>query len=80
MWDVDDLDCAEELRDAVKTVREDSDESVVVEGDSIWMYEVYWNDNTDSVWVSLFGYHGGFEVQAPVGGSADSQHGGKDDA
>lgn len=60
-WIIDDLDCADELREAIATVREDHDAEEIVET-SIWLLKAYWNDNTDEVWVSAFGYNGGYEV------------------
>lgn len=62
-WEIGELDHGEDLAEAIETVRADHDETVIVEADSIWMHEVYWNENTDSVWVGMYGYHGGFSVK-----------------
>jgi hypothetical protein len=61
-WEIRELDYGEELAEAIETVRADHDETAIVDSDSPWVLKVYWNENTDSVWVSTFGYHGGFSV------------------
>lgn len=61
-WDIEAMDCGDELKDAIQAVRENHDESRIVETDTVWILRAYWNDNTDSVWVGAFGYYGGFEA------------------
>lgn len=61
-WDIDARDESEEIKEAIQAVREDHDEERIVEVDPVWVLSIYWNENTDSVWAAVYGYHGGFEV------------------
>jgi hypothetical protein len=61
-WDIAGKDYEDELREAIATAREDHDAEIVVEPDDIYLFKVRWNENTDSVWVSVFGYSLGLEV------------------
>lgn len=61
-WNTANMECGDEIEEAIRTVREDREESVTVADGSLWMFRVYWNENTDSVWVGRFAYHGGMEV------------------
>lgn len=62
VWNTEEFDGGEEIDEAIEKVREDHDETVLINGDSIWVFEVHWNENTDSVWVGRYGYNGGMEV------------------
>lgn len=62
-WDVESLDYADELKDAIETVRDDHDEEVIVQAESIWIHRVHWNENTDSVWVGTYGYNRGMTIK-----------------
>ena len=61
-WDTADMGVGGEVESAIETVAKNRDEEVVIPGENLWMYKVYWNENTDSVWVSRYGYNGGMEV------------------
>ena len=60
-WDIDDMECADELRDAIQTVRDDHDHEVRLEEPPLWLLEVKWNEKREQVVVGTFGYHGEFE-------------------
>jgi len=65
-WNTAELDFGAEIEEAIKVAEERRpplEDAVVVESDSIWLFRIYWNENTDSVWVSRYGYHGGMEVE-----------------
>lgn len=62
VWDVDEMDEAGMIRDAVEDVRDDHEKEITFEVNNIWMFKVHWNENTDSVWVGRYGYNGGMEV------------------
>lgn len=62
-WVVDELDCADELKDAIQSVQDDHDEERLVVTDTVWILKVHWNDNTEEVWVGTFGYNGGYKVE-----------------
>lgn len=66
-WEFEQLDNPEKLKNAIVAVIEDHDEEVLIETDGLWILNVHWNDNTDSVWVAMFGYYGGMEVQTEDG-------------
>jgi hypothetical protein len=59
---VDEMDCADKLKEAVEKVREDHDHEKIIET-NIWLLKVNWNENTDDVWVAAYGYNGGYEVE-----------------
>lgn len=61
-WVVDEQSEAAELKQAISDVRDDHDEERVIES-GVWQLKVYWNENTDSVWVGTYGYNGGYEVE-----------------
>jgi len=63
-WDTEDIEEGGKLEQAIDEVKEDhSVDQIVDAAESIWLFRVYWNDNTDSVWVSRYGYNGGMEAQ-----------------
>lgn len=62
-WDVESLDYTEELKDAIETVRNDHDEEIIVESDSVWIHKVSWNEKTECVWVGTYGYNRGMTVK-----------------
>lgn len=63
VWDVDELDEADMIQDAVVNVRDNHDSEITFKVGDLWVFTVYWNEDTESVWVARYGYNGGMEVE-----------------
>lgn len=60
---IDAMDCADELREEIATVRADHDHEAVVENPPFWLLEVAWNDARDEIEVTAFGIHSSYSVR-----------------
>jgi len=69
-WDVEGTDYEEEFREAVETVRDDHDQEVLVEADSLYYLNVRWNDPTDTIRFDVLALTEVFEVPADEEGDA----------
>ena len=65
-WEIAGKDYEAELRDAIQETRDNHDAEIIVDPDDIYLFQVRWNDNTDSVWVGVYGYSLGLEVNDEV--------------
>jgi hypothetical protein len=69
-WPVDSLDKADELRDAIETVRADHDHEQLIDEEFPWIIRVSYNDKRECVCCNVYGYHGEYVVK---GGPFDAE-------
>lgn len=65
-WEIEGYNYEAEFREAVETVRDDHDEEVLVEADSLYYLRVRWNDETDEVRFDVLAVSETFVVEEEV--------------
>jgi len=62
-WDIDGLDCADELRDAIESVCDDHDHEATIEEMPIWQLRVAYDEEQKRPVVAAYGFKAEYSVK-----------------